>query len=325
MELFTLGIGNFNEADVKEAARAFTGWSYVDMFYEFPGPNVKRLKEALTYDRPLSTFALMPAMHDRKPKTILGKTDFFDGDSFLELLAAHPATIRHICTKLWTYYAYPNPEPEVIDGLALEWQKSGGEIKHVLFSIARRPEFFSQKCIRKKIKSPVDLCIAICRQLGVGPELMALRGPSDIETPMNPEVMNNLQNVVNRMSRQGLGLFYPPNVAGWKGGVEWVSPAQMVERYGFRGLLIYSPKRVGSSTAKTLAYVKSRNPSNSHDIGASVTELFDIDLEADSMNVLAEVIDKHGGVKSLDKTGTWAATLDRTLFTLMAAPETHLC
>ena len=184
MELFTMGIGNYTEKDVKEAARAFTGWSYVNMFNEFPGKNAKRLKDSLTFNRPFSAFALMPAMHDQSPKTILGETDFFDGDRFLELLAAQPQTARHMCTKLWTYYAYADPEPEVVDRLAEVWKKTGGEIKHVLFAIARSPEFYSDKCLRRKVKSPADLCIAIARQLGTGPALMAMRGPATVDTPI---------------------------------------------------------------------------------------------------------------------------------------------
>ncbi|HWD41220.1 MAG TPA: DUF1800 domain-containing protein [Fimbriimonas sp.] len=325
MELFTMGIGNYTEKDVKEAARAFTGWSYVNMYYEFPGTNAKKLKEAMTYNRPFSAFALMPAMHDRSPKTILGKTDFFDGDMFLEHLASSPATARHMCAKLWTYYAYPNPEPALVERLADEWQKSNGNIKHMLFAIARSPEFWSDRCVRKKIKSPADLCVAICRQMGAGKALLDLRGPANVETPMSQQVLNNMYALIDRMARCGLSIFYPTDVSGWKGGDAWVSPAAMVERYGFRGLLVYAQKGIGPCTKHTLEYVKSQSPADSASLAAAVTRLFDIDLPPEGQQVLTQLIDRHGGVKVLNKENVWAYALDRSLLTLMAAPETHVC
>lgn len=326
MELFTMGIGNYTEKDVKEAARAFTGWSYVNMFYEFPGPNARRLQDSLTYGRPFSAFALMPAMHDQAPKTILGKTDFFDGDRFLEMLAERPETARHMCKKLWTYYAYPDPEPEVIERLANVWEKTGGEIKHVLFAIARSPEFWSDKCMRAKVKSPADLCIAICRQLGAGPALMGLRGPAGLDKPIvNTPVFGNVGNVANLMGRMGLELFYPVDVSGWKGGNAWVSPAAMVERYKFRGVLIYGGKTGGPGAVNSLAYVKKQSPKSTRDIGRALVRLFDVDLPETGVDVIAQVIDRRGGMKALDRGDVWAATVDRSLLVLMAAPEMHVC
>jgi uncharacterized protein (DUF1800 family) len=326
MELFTMGIGNYTEKDVKEAARALTGWSYQNMFYEFPGPNTRRLRDALTYQRPFSAFALMPAMHDRSRKTILGKTDFFDGYSFLEMLASRPETARHMCTKLWTYYGYPNPEPALVDRLVQVWDKTGGEIKHVLFAIARSPEFWSDKCVRSKIKSPADLCIGVARQLGAGPALMALRGPANVETPIvNNPVFGNVGNVANLMGRMGLDLFYPVDVSGWKGGEHWISPAAMVERYKFRGLLIYGQKGAGAASANSLAFVKGRNPKTTRDIATALAELFDVELAPAGLDVLAKVADRRGGMKVMDRQDVWAGTLDRSLMMLMAAPEMHVC
>lgn len=325
MELFTLGIGNYSEKDVKEAARAFTGWSYVNMFYEFPGTNVLRLKESMKYDRPFSAFALMPAMHDKTPKTILGKTDFFDGDKFLELLASHRQTARHICGKLWAYYAYPNPEPAVVERLADEWQKSDGDIKHILFCIARSPEFWSDECLRKKVKSPADLCVGVARQMGAGKALMDLRGPADEETRMNQQVMNNMYGLVDRMSKSGLSLLYPVDVSGWKGGVAWVSPAAMVERYRFRGLMLYGKKGGGDCALASLATVNSKSPADTKAIAGCIAELFDVQLPQDSLDLLTKVIEQRGGMKVLASGDAWAGVMDRSLMLLMAAPEMQVC
>src|SRR6516162_2581893 len=80
MELFTLGEGHYSESDVKEAARAFTGWSV---------------------DRESGTFVFRPRLHDDGVKTVLGRTGRFDGDAVLDLLLAQPQTAEYITAKLW--------------------------------------------------------------------------------------------------------------------------------------------------------------------------------------------------------------------------------
>ncbi len=92
MELYTCGIGHYTEDDVKAAARAFSGW------------NLRR-----------GEFYFSPNQHDNDPKTFLGKTGNWNGDDIVDILVAHPATAHRLCTQLFTYFAYPNPEPEVID------------------------------------------------------------------------------------------------------------------------------------------------------------------------------------------------------------------
>src|SRR5215213_4963316 len=91
MELFTLGVGNYTEDDVDEVARAYTGWSTT----------------------PEGAFIFRRMQHDFGTKTILGQTGDFDGDGVSDLLAAHPATARFMASKLFRFFAYANPEPEV--------------------------------------------------------------------------------------------------------------------------------------------------------------------------------------------------------------------
>jgi uncharacterized protein (DUF1800 family) len=159
MELFTLGIGNYTETDVKEAAKALTGWGYIHIFYELPGSTEQKVMDWLHYDRPFTSFTLMPAMHDPTPKTILGKTEAYDGDSFLAVLAHHPATAKHLSKKLWELFVYSNPEPEVVDRIARAFTRSKGDIRKVMHAIVDSREFWSDKSVRKFVKSPVDLCI----------------------------------------------------------------------------------------------------------------------------------------------------------------------
>src|SRR5437763_9265245 len=86
MELFTLGIGNYNENDVREVARCFTGWRF---------------------DRKTQRFAVDPTEHDDGVKTVLGHTGAFDGDQLLDLVAHQPECARFIASRVWSHYARP--------------------------------------------------------------------------------------------------------------------------------------------------------------------------------------------------------------------------
>ena len=146
MELFTLGIGHYSEDDVREAARAFTGWGAT----------------------PDGRFVFNRAQHDAGPKTILGQTANFDGDGVSDMLAAHPATARFMAGKLFRFFAYPDPASEVVDRLADVYQQSGGSIKAVVEGVLRSPEFSSERAYRGQIKSPAELVVGAMRALGAG-------------------------------------------------------------------------------------------------------------------------------------------------------------
>jgi len=325
MELFTLGIGNYTETDVKEAARAFTGWGYVHIFWELPGNTDAKVHDWLAFGRPFSSFTLMPAMHDPLPKKLLGVAGQIDGDKALEIMAKHPATARRICKKLWEHFAYENPEPAVIEKLSSVYRHTNGNIASVMHAVVDSPEFWSDRCVRKLVKSPVDLCISIARQMGAGEHLMSFRSPHATEkTPIPQTVLDNLWGISDRMERCGLSIFYPPDVSGWHWGKAWISSAAMLERYRYRGMFIYGQKGPDVGSQTTLAFVKSRQPKDSDDIARALTEFFDLDLPETAHAVLAESIHKRGGPKVMDNMNAWAGNLDHTLMLMMATPETHM-
>lgn len=211
LELFTLGIGNYTEDDVREVARAFTGWSAT----------------------PAGEFVFNRNQHDFGPKTVLGQTGNFDGDDVCALLAAHPATARFLTTKLFRFFAYPDPEPAVIDRLADAYLASGGSIKTVVEQILRSPEFVSERAYRALIKSPVELVVGALRTLG------AEQVPPQV-TPV--------------MRLLGQQLFNPPNVAGWSGGRSWINPSTLLARFNLGSQLVaqVGTPAVGGQPAETL-------------------------------------------------------------------------
>ncbi len=137
MELFTLGIGNYTEKDVQEATRAFTGWSLRNAMPDAGRISQhKQLELAIEDERPIIVFTECPSLTDKKPKTILGKTDNFDANGVLDHLVAQPAHAKFLMAKLWSHFVYPDPDAKLVDQLAKVYVAGKYEIKPVLRWIA---------------------------------------------------------------------------------------------------------------------------------------------------------------------------------------------
>jgi uncharacterized protein (DUF1800 family) len=146
MELFTLGEGGYDEHDVKEAARAFTGWSI---------------------DPADGEFKWRPFFHDRGEKTVLGRNGRFDGDDVLDILLDEPATARLVVSKLWREFVSPDPDPAEVDRIAARFRASGYDIRAALRALLRAPAFWDPANRGILVKSPVDLVVGTLRQLEV--------------------------------------------------------------------------------------------------------------------------------------------------------------
>jgi uncharacterized protein (DUF1800 family) len=197
MELFTLGRGNYTEQDVKEAARAFTGW----------GANIK------------GEFVFRQNQHDNDSKTILGKTGRFTGDDVISLLLEQKQTARYITAKLWRFMVNEQkPDNEKINWLAERFYNSGYNITKLVEDICSASWFYDNAHIGTKIKSPVELLVGIQRML-----------PMKLE---NEEVLLYLQRALGQV------LFYPPNVAGWPGGKQWIDSSTLILRLRMPRLIL---------------------------------------------------------------------------------------
>jgi uncharacterized protein (DUF1800 family) len=166
MELFTLGIGHYTEDDVKEAARAFTGWTHDGDRYAF------------------NAF-----QHDAGVKTVLGKTGNFNGDDVIDLLLAHPACPRFIASELFAYFVYPDPQEELVEGLGQLFRNERLELRPLLRTVFTSKAFYSDKAIGVQIKSPVQFVIGTIRQLGIDmPPFRSIFGPLQMmgQVPMMP-------------------------------------------------------------------------------------------------------------------------------------------
>lgn len=321
MELFTLGIGNYTEQDIQEVARAYTGWSFARGTQGRRQPTSEEFKEHIRSGKPFLEFQFRPLLHDNGVKRILGNEGRFDGDDVAGILCGRPETARYITSKLWHWFAYPNPEPKVVDRLAQKFRDSGFEIKKVLYAIAESDEFWSEKCVRKQVKSPADFTIAIGRALGIGSLVLSRRAQdADMFTPLPREATQPVRALNDAMGNQGMELLFPPDVAGWEWGAAWISTATMVERIKMSNLIFTGrPLEVVHAIS---SYISAQSESESAD---RLCQLFDAEISPNNRAEIAKAISSGGGISSLRAPRTALRTLQLATKVLFAAPEFHFC
>ena len=188
MELFTLGRGNYTEQDIKEAARAFTGWGF----------NLA------------GEFKFRPFQHDNGTKAFLGKTGNFNGDDILNILVEQTQTAKFITQKIYKYFVNENINEEIVSDLSKKFYQSNYNISELLKNIFTSTWFYDEKNIAVKIKSPIELLVGIRKTI-----------PMELE---NPEIQLLFQKALGQV------LFYPPNVAGWPGGKNWIDSSSLMIR-----------------------------------------------------------------------------------------------
>lgn len=142
MELFTLGQGQYTEEDIKESARAFTGWSTDGRDFRF---NVKN--------------------HDTGTKTFLGRTGEFDGWDIIDILFEQEALSTFICGKLYAYFVAEEKDPAVVNAMAATFRESNFELKPVLRQLFLSQAFYADNVRASQVKSPVQLVVNLTHDL----------------------------------------------------------------------------------------------------------------------------------------------------------------
>ena len=209
-ELFTMGIKdvvtgeqNYTEQDVKEVARAYTGWDY--------------------QRRAPFSFQLKANQHDNGAKTIYGQQGNFSGEDVITIISARPATPRYLTWKLFNFFVYPMTgsaaDTATIDKFSKVYLNNNHSIKELVRAIFTSDEFFSERAFFSLVKQPAELVVGAIRMLGgVYNQGTNARG----------------SNTLSQLSRNmGQDLFGPPDVSGWDLNLGWVSTAAMLERFNF--------------------------------------------------------------------------------------------
>jgi uncharacterized protein (DUF1800 family) len=216
MELFSMGVGHYTESDVKEAARALTGWSL--------GEDV---------------FTEVPAHHDDGHKTILGHKGAWKGDDLVRMVLEHPATSRRlawrICELFLNEKALKTADVATLaDGL--RWRKL--DLGWAVETVLRSRTFFADDNLGNRVLGPVEYVIGAARALEL------------FEPPPSTLVL------AEWCARLGQELFYPPNVGGWPGGRSWLTTRAVIGRANYMAALVGSTRVGRPGPMDTLALAR---------------------------------------------------------------------
>lgn len=214
MELFSLGVGNYGEQDIKEGARALTGYTFDDDSFKFDQKN-----------------------HDGGNKRILGRSGKMDGEDFVAAILAQPACAKYIAMRLYKFFVadYPSGNREidqaaksVVSSLESTLRGGGGggyQIKPVLRKLLLSEHFYQSATMGQQVKSPADVVVGMVRQF-------------------QPPV-RDMGVLVDAMGKMGQNILYPPSVKGWNGGATWINTSTLFIRQNIACFLISGRKPHG--------------------------------------------------------------------------------
>ena len=214
LELFSMGQGNYTEKDVREASRAFTGWTFSVKIPRLP------------YGRFPWEFEYVAEDHDDTEKEFLGHTGNFNGEDIIDIVVQQPACGRFIARHLYNFFVADEPQvpswkimpprdEAAVDALAGAFEESGYEMKAVLNTLFKS-DFFKE-AYYSKVKSPAELVVGTLRMVG-GAEIP--RPDYGRDVAMQPTYM-------------GQDLLNPPSVEGWHTGKEWINSGSLMSRINF--------------------------------------------------------------------------------------------
>ena len=217
-ELFTLGEGNYSEKDIKESARAFTGY------------HVQRRTE----------FFYQPALHDNDSKTVFGEKGNWDGDDVIDITFRQPAARTFLIRELIKFYLTTDAVPEAyIEELGDRWANHGFDLKYLIQTFFQSRIFFHPAYRGNLVKSPVQFYLGLCQDLKL-------------------DVVPFESRLIRSMSAMGQAFYDPPNVRGWLYGEHWINSTTITARrqlvdYLFANL---NEKRLNGNQMRTLKAVR---------------------------------------------------------------------
>ena len=225
LELFSMGVGNYTEDDVRECSRAFTGWT------------ISAMIPRQAHGRFDWSFDYREEDHDDDEKTFLGHTGRFNGEDIIDIVCAQPATARFIARHLYNFFVADEPQvpswsetppkdPEAIEALAKTFTESNYDIRSVL-RVLFMSDFFKNARFAK-IKSPAEVVVGTLRMVG----------GFDFPVP-------GIGERAKQAGYMGQDLLNPPSVEGWHTGVEWINSGSLMKRINFCADMVGDVSRPG--------------------------------------------------------------------------------
>lgn len=296
MELFSLGVGNYTEHDIKDGARALTGYTFYDDEFQFVRAN-----------------------HDAGAKTILGRSGALDGDDFVSAILEQPACPRFMARKLYRFFVADVPDSDrdtdpamrsVILALASALRSSNYEIRPVLRRLFLSEHFYDPRIMGQQIKSPVQLVVGAVRSLN---------------TPVR-----DLSLLLDALDLMGQHILFPPSVKGWDGGRSWINTSTLFVRQNILAFLLTGKKPRGYDAmadaekydpSPLLSALAAADPGAEKDASRVIDFLLKFTLArapADARRVLADFAGTLGNRVTPD-------AVTGMLVLMTAMPEYQLC
>ncbi len=218
LELFSMGVGNYGEDDIKAAAYAFTGWTFEQPIPLYPHGGYP------------SHFKYVPELHDDSEKTFLGRTGRWNGEDIIDIIVQQPATGRFIGRHLYNFFVADEPgvsawsvqepnDPQAVQALADAFAESDGDIRSVM-RVLFNSDFF-KNATGKRVKCPAEWVAGVYKMSG------------RLGLPQT-----EMWNLHTQLGAMGQSLMDPPSVEGWHTGKEWIDGGTLMERINFASKLV---------------------------------------------------------------------------------------
>ncbi|MFM9996123.1 MAG: DUF1800 family protein [Phycisphaerales bacterium] len=296
MELFSLGVGNYDERDIKDGARALTGYTFYDDAFQFVRNN-----------------------HDTGAKNILGHSGQLDGDEFVAAILSQSACPQFIARKLYRYFVADAPDSDrdtdpgtraVLARISGSLRASNYELKPVLRTLFLSRHFYEPAVMGQQIKSPVQLVVGAVRSLN---------------TPVR-----DLSLLLDALDLMGQHVLFPPSVKGWDGGRSWINTSTLFVRQNILAFLLTGKKPRGYDAmadaekydpAPLLAELAGAEPGADKDAARVIDYLLKFNLgraPADARAALTNFMSTLGGSVTPD-------AVTGMLVLITAMPEYQLC
>tara|TARA_B100001179_G_C18594416_1_gene406445 strand:- start:86 stop:1504 length:1419 start_codon:yes stop_codon:yes gene_type:complete len=279
LELFSMGVGNYTEEDIKECARAFTGWTVKNGEYL----SMMAVKDSIwPYGRILWHHEYRDSDHDSGKKTFLGENSNFNGDGVVGVICRQQATANFIARHLYNFFvadevpvpqwsSTPPKDPEAVDVLANAYMEYDHDIRSIM-RVLFNSDFFKNSRF-KRVKSPAELIIGTLRNTG------------EYQVPEGGET--GIYTVMEESGYMGQKLLDPPSVEGWHTGEEWITSGSLVDRVNFATSHIGDDSKPGVKNLISRVNGEYKQPIEL--VNACLEVLGGVEIEPDTYQKLEEV------------------------------------
>jgi len=273
LELFSMGVGNYTEKDVREASRSFTGWGISPAIPRYP------------YGRHDWIFEYHPEDHDNDEKTFLGHVGNFNGNDIIDIICEQPATARFICRHLYSFFVSDEPQvpawsvtppvdPQAIETLAKVFRGARCEIRPVMRTLLNS-DFFKEATFTR-IKSPTEVVV----------DMIKMVGGAEFPVP-------GFSELVRQPGYMGQDLLNPPSVEGWHAGKEWINSGTLMKRVNYCADMVGDITRPGVKSI--ISRIKEKGDVTAEQLLDSCLDLMGpLELGAQSKQELLDNISKAG-------------------------------